>query len=204
MTNLYNNSKSFKIREDDRKLRLMYPTMYQDLNSEDNNYSSNPDNDMNDDNKIREPNSEMLIFNGNSLKYTIGGNVVREWPAVSGRSGTQTKEYQYEKDKGPIPEGDWTLGERQDIKSISTIDRFLSSIGRGPWRGLESSWGNHRIWLHPNNNTETKGRTGFSIHGGDNPGSAGCIDLTGNMDDFYDFLKYKSNKIPVKVDYSKK
>jgi hypothetical protein len=44
-----------------------------------------------------------------------------------------------------------------------------------------SAWGHHRVWLHPKDGTTTFGRGGFSIHGGDDPGSAGCIDLTTNM-----------------------
>ncbi len=32
--------------------------------------------------------------------------------------------------------------------------------------------------------TDTLGRSGFSIHGGSTPGSAGCVDLTQQMPDF--------------------
>ena len=59
------------------------------------------------------------------------------------------------------------------------------------WPGGESSWGQHRIWLEPAPGTVTHGRSGFSIHGGDTPGSAGCIDLTHSIGEFADeFVKY--------------
>lgn len=41
------------------------------------------------------------------------------------------------------------------------------------------------------------------IHGGAVPGSAGCIDLTGNMEDFYrDYLNYNGD-LSLTVKYPK-
>ena len=40
------------------------------------------------------------------------------------------------------------------------------------------------IWIKPSKETNTYGRDDFSIHGGWVPGSAGCIDLASNMDNF--------------------
>jgi hypothetical protein len=46
-------------------------------------------------------------------------------------------------------------------------------------------------WLEPANDTTTYNRSGFSIHGGDTPGSAGCIDLTEHIADFVQlFIEY--------------
>ena len=41
---------------------------------------------------------------------------------------------------------------------------------------VQGAWGNYRITIHPFTTTETYGRGGFFIHGGDQLGSAGCID----------------------------
>ena len=41
----------------------------------------------------------------------------------------------------------------------------------------------------------------FSIHGGWFPGSAGCIDLTSNMDNFVALFDYIRNDLIIKVEY---
>jgi hypothetical protein len=51
-----------------------------------------------------------------------------------------------------------------------------------------SSWGTHRITIHPDAGAATFGRGGFFIHGGSTPGSAGCIDLTSNAAAFAEAL----------------
>lgn len=52
----------------------------------------------------------------------------------------------------------------------------------------EGDWGTHRIQLHPVKGTRTFGRDGFYLHGGDKPGSHGCIDIGEKMSDFVDSL----------------
>jgi len=56
-------------------------------------------------------------------------------------------------------------------------------------QGGEDPWGNYRITIHPYPSTKVGDRGGFFIHGGSRPGSAGCIDLTTNMDQFVADLK---------------
>jgi hypothetical protein len=59
-----------------------------------------------------------------------------------------------------------------------------------------------RFWLTPKAGTEAFGRDGFSIHGGTAPGSAGCIDLTDEMDEFADLMQaIGQNDVAVEVDY---
>jgi hypothetical protein len=49
------------------------------------------------------------------------------------------------------------------------------------------------------------GRSNFNIHGGDAPGSAGCIDIGHNDIDFFnDIRRDFNNPVPVRVDYSGK
>ena len=43
--------------------------------------------------------------------------------------------------------------------------------------------------------------TYFSIHGGWEPGSIGCIDLTSDMDNFVALFDYIGNDLIIKVEY---
>jgi hypothetical protein len=108
------------------------------------------------------------------------------------------------KDKGPLPEGDWEVcrSRFQAMPQRDWVDKILAELGRTAWPGGESSWGKSRVWLKPSPTTQTFGRSGFSIHGGDAPGSAGCIDLTSSMPDFTrEFLSYgKDLKLTVKYE----
>jgi len=48
----------------------------------------------------------------------------------------------------------------------------------------DRSMGIHRITIHVSPTTMTLKRGGFFIHGGTHPGSAGCINLHGAMENF--------------------
>lgn len=48
---------------------------------------------------------------------------------------------------------------------------------KSSWSRNPISWGTSRVWLQPDANTNTYGRSGFKIHGGLTKGSAGCIDI---------------------------
>lgn len=48
-------------------------------------------------------------------------------------------------------------------------------------RNTTGDWGDWRITLSPLSTTDTMGRSGFFIHGGSTPGSAGCIDIGGGL-----------------------
>ena len=117
----------------------------------------------------------------------------------------QTPEYQNVEDEGPIPSGRWIakISEYQKMPDRGWVEKIAAELSRTAWPGGESSWGRHRVWLHPlDSSTHTFGRSGFSIHGGDSPGSAGCIDLTTHIDDFAKrFVEYDTDLV-VHVDYS--
>ena len=79
----------------------------------------------------------------------------------------------------------------------------FSSFPGGTW-----AWGRGRVPIYPNE-TVVDGvkRGGFTIHGGSDPGSAGCIDLTDyDMKFLKELGRYKrvTDSIPLKVDYSSK
>lgn len=68
-----------------------------------------------------------------------------------------------------------------------------------------AAWGTHMVKLKPSGNNKTYGRKNFYIHGGDYPGSAGCIDLGGSMGKFVEVVTLGMAKrtIQVNVVYSK-
>ena len=71
-------------------------------------------------------------------------------------------------------------------------------------RRLTGDWGHFRVPLHPAKNTKTFGRGGFFIHGGEYPGSAGCVDV-GKYDSMlfngFNGLSYHNEIIVLEVEY---
>lgn len=99
--------------------------------------------------------------------------------------------------QGPIPEGNYWISPA-DIWENSAIKSLLVSS--------RSAWGDYRITIRISPGTQTHARGGFFIHGGDIPGSAGCIDLTTSMNQFIRDLKNLLGKainchIPLTVEY---
>ena len=114
--------------------------------------------------------------------------LIRTFRAVSGKptgtkpdTGEPVFDYsqagQKQAAKGPIPAGLYWV--RPD------------EIWENAWykRGSTTSWGNYRLTIHPFDTTQTHGRGGFFLHGGSNPGSIGCIDLTADIDRFMQDLR---------------
>jgi hypothetical protein len=145
-----------------------------------------------------------LRFNGRELVLRENGSPILNWAAVSGRPGKQSPEFQTQRGQGPLPEGDYqfNVSGLQKYDEISNWQKFKSALGGGEWKGGPDSWGRYRFWLTPAPGTETFARSDFSIHGGSTPGSAGCIDLTDEMDEFADLMTaLGQDEINVKVDY---
>jgi len=136
-----------------------------------------------------------LIFDGeNLLAYDPStGDVLEEWSAVSGNPES-TPDDLTEVNFGPIPEGGYTIDPDN-----SNRHRFWK-IG---W-GSTDAWGNIRTLIEPNDDTKFYDRDpgSFNIHGGNNPGSAGCVDLTDDNEDFHDWLGDQSGPVELTVDYS--
>ena len=125
------------------------------------------------------------------------------WDAVSGAKDYQSPKYQSVKDKGTIPEGTYVArqSELQFYKDITWGNRLRSAVGFGTWRGGTDSWGESRVWLEPSKETNTYGRSGFSAHGGAEPGSAGCIDLTHHIDEFTQWFEKNGHDLIINVKY---
>jgi hypothetical protein len=147
--------------------------------------------------------NDELHFNGKKLKWVDDdGNTVEEWDAVSGREGSTVDDQQVE-DVGPIPEGEYYIEQNglQKYDDLQMQDKALGIVGRGPWPGGKTSWGTARVWAMPEPLTQTYGRSGFSIHGGTYPGSAGCVDLTIHMSSFTNRFESYNQDIVMKVQY---
>lgn len=151
--------------------------------------------------------SVTLEFDGKSVKALDQGKVIRTWSAVSGAKGFQTPDFQGLKFKGPLPEGDWQL--RQDRYQHIDLRGAIAGLipkdwgNSGRWPGSIPAWGTERVWLDPAPGTDTKGRDNFSVHGGWVPGSAGCIDMTGQMGDFADWFRSLGKDVKLKVRYTR-
>ena len=167
------------------------------------------------DNRISQPTFEKsvntksgqyAVFDGKKFTLYENDKPIMSWDAVSGKDGYRSPEYQKLKDTGPIPEGTY-VARQSELQRMLPIDwvvgwsRLLSEDLGGKWPGSEYSWGNSRVWLEPSKETNTYGRDDFSIHGGWVPGSAGCIDLTSNMDNFVALFDYIENDLIIRVEY---
>lgn len=121
-----------------------------------------------------------LKFDGESLVLE-GGRKRYEYPAVSGRAQPNGSfEYSPSRQRipstGPIPEGVYWI-RPDELWEYSWYHKYI-------FRMDDRGWGAFRISVHPFPTTETFGRGGMFIHGGLNPGSAGCIDLTKHIERF--------------------
>ena len=163
---------------------------------------------------LTQNNNAYLDFNGKELRWHQNNKVTNSWKAMSGQPDYQCKEFTNVPNKGPIPEGQWIVKQSnlQNFDDLSLKDKAKSYIGSitklfgapaGPWPGVQASWGNSRVWLEPAQETNALGRTDLSIHGGWNYGSAGCIDLAPNMDDFKRMFQNHGNDMKLNVKYDK-
>lgn len=121
-----------------------------------------------------------LHFDGKALQ-ALGAKKMIYLPAVSGLRNGDKLDYSAERQKmagqGPIPAGDYWIQPEE--------------LQQNAWYKLKkprAAWGNYWIKIHPYPTTETYKRDGFFIHGGQTPGSAGCIDLSSNMNRFVESL----------------
>jgi hypothetical protein len=136
-----------------------------------------------------------LEFDGLKLRAvnSNNGNIVASWDAISGRPGNQSANTSNVVNTGPIPEGNWSISTSNilDMADLPIWRQYMSETGILSPSGGVSSWGSAFTRIEPAEGTETFGRDGFYLHGGNEAGSAGCIG---------DFLEY----IPMNSDLTKK
>ncbi len=148
----------------------------------------------------------VVKFDGYYLSYTdTNGNLVKI-PAISGDVNYQDPAFQNLINKGMLPQGSYEV-KQENFQRIGFVDGILGmakavNISVGTWPGSFPAWGSERVWLEPNSGTNTYNRTDFSIHGGLQAGSGGCIDLVGNTNTFFNFFKILGRDVTLVVDYS--
>jgi len=150
---------------------------------------------------------DTLVFTGTHLKhFNDEGELVKMYPAFSGKPGSSKADERIQ-DVGPIPQG------RYFIRPSEAGENFEDDFGGAVRAGADgsgrdycapvTSWGQARVPIHPTDGTNTFNRGGFFLHGGDEIGSAGCIDI-GHRDRelILDFIRAHEGDIKVIVDYS--
>ncbi len=151
-------------------------------------------------------------FDGKKFDVYYKGNVIKSWPAVSGRGKSprdsrptvcQLPEYQACEHIGPTPSGVYYIyqNEIQYMDNI-TVGNFNNNSLLADKEG--GAWGKFRVPLRPDTNTDLFGRKpDMYIHGGSYAGSAGCIDLTSNIDNFIKWFEVQTDfsSLKVIVDY---
>ncbi len=169
---------------------------------------SQPDNEINKptfEKPVNVKPGQYAVFDGKKFTLYENDKPIMSWDAVSGKDGYRSPEYQNLKDTGPIPEGTY-VARQEKLQYITLPDAVLgvaAIVGEqiGSWPGSYYSWGSSRVWLDPSKETNTYGRDDFSIHGGWNLGSAGCIDMTGQINAFTSWLESTGNDLIVHVKY---
>ena len=94
--------------------------------------------------------------------------------------------------------------QRQDITFNDDVWGGITKVFNlpyGHWKGSLPAWDTSRVWLQPDVNTNTYGRSGFTIHGGLTKGSAGCIDIPWQTGKLNDYLDDCQDSVPVYVKY---
>lgn len=96
---------------------------------------------------------------------------------------SQFKAYE---DGARIPEGNWFLmtGSMQRYADQNMMMKLKGWWGRGDWPGGYAFWGDYRIWMQPDADTNDQGRRGFVLHGGTRQGSPWGINIGEEMLDF--------------------
>jgi hypothetical protein len=134
-----------------------------------------------------------LGFDGRTVTlHDRDGNFLGAYPATSGEDGVTDPRA---RKQGPIPEGEYLL-DPTETSEVRRLDYLL--------RRSRGDWGNFRVPVTPMPGTETHGRSGFFVHGGDTPGSAGCIDV-GSQDEFlFPQLRKLEGPVRLRVEYPKR
>lgn len=151
-----------------------------------------------------------MTFDGQNLGLYNNTGQIENLNAQSGRDDYQSAQYQNVANKGPIPEGTYyaNQNQRQSLNPKNIALKLGEKLGfninqKSGWSGNPISWGTKRVWLQPDANTNTYGRSGFSIHGGLTKGSAGCIDIPWQTGKLSNYLDDCQDSVPLYVKYPK-
>ena len=138
-----------------------------------------------------------LLFDGYSLKRcNKQGAILNQWKAGAGSIFSTAKD-QSQKNRGPLPEGNYTV--RLDQPVIFNHDDVKSKL---KWFLKYIAWGDLAIPLEPHSTNKMYGRNAFMIHGGGwIVGSKGCVYVYSKSTEVYQALKQCSGNVDLIVKY---
>lgn len=166
--------------------------------------------------------SELLVYDGKKLhwKDPKDGKPAASYAATSGMPGAQNVKHTCVPDKGPVPEGTYTIRTWVDKKPAQADGSgqcqlkpswLIQKIPRGADAGrcetFWANWGHHRVRMTPADEATktacTPHRGGFYIHDSTKGFSHGCIEVDPSF--FTRLLKYhqttNDSRINMKVEY---
>jgi hypothetical protein len=131
----------------------------------------------------------LLWYDGAQLVLldTADGSEARRWPAFSGTPGiSASPANQRRENTGSIPAGLFTI-DPKETQSKATADDLWDWIA---WVNKERSWGTYYTALHSAyvDDPQAARRSKMFIHGGARPGTAGCLDLVDQSEDFHQWF----------------
>lgn len=127
---------------------------------------------------------------------TQNGRIKRKWAAFSGDLLSTIKD-QKKSDFGPLPEGNYIARFDKTI-DYASAESLWDTV---KWLIKKPSWGLIVTPLEADAKTNTYGRGSFYIHGGEAPGSKGCIDLADQNASFHTVMRLYHRNLKVVVKY---
>jgi len=129
--------------------------------------------------------TELIFYVSKGILYVEPqrpGEKPYEVPATSGLGKAMNNpEMESEKNIGPIPRGEYEI-HSEDVSNPGRFKDWIRNIKMPKflsWIRFSGDWGDWRVRIIPREGTNTFGRKDFFLHGGEEPGSRGCIDIGG-------------------------
>lgn len=142
---------------------------------------------------------DYLEFDGNNVRLCDkDGFMKKSWEATSGVPGSGPEDHG-KPDYGPITEGTYKANP-QEIQYFDWYNPY-------DWKRFWGDWGKSRSPLiaTPETKEEQLGqgidRGGFFFHGGEEPGTIGCIDLGTEEEDFFNTLEQYDRPLSLEACY---
>jgi hypothetical protein len=130
-----------------------------------------------------------MLYNGQQIDWFGHGT----FKATSGMPGYQQPSFQCEKERGPVPEGNYYIpliegGVAKDdgtgvcrLKPSWQIEKILRGVAAGVCEPYWANWGNNRVRFEPADITTKQKchivRSGFYLHDSTKGYSHGCIEV---------------------------
>lgn len=142
---------------------------------------------------------DYLLFDREYLYLkALNGRVKRKWAAFSGKPDSDISD-QNKMEFGPLPEGEYEVYFDKTL-DYDNNEGWLNAL---KWKLKKGAWGYIATPIKQVKG-EPFGRGSFYIHGGEHPGTEGCIELNGELNkNFHSFIKLYQRNFKLVVKYSK-